>query len=166
MSIIGTALAGLGIGAGGNLAGAVTTGLGNLISGGTWKQSGSEIATQEYNSAEAQKQRDFTAEMDNTKYQRAVKDLEEAGLNPALVYGAGGTPSSTPTASSASAGSGRSGSINSSMNTIGQVSQLINSVTSARSLDHQMDKKSTNTTTQRLYNSVGQLVQTLVKTTK
>lgn len=170
MSIIGLGLAGLGLSQAGNLlngvTGSVGNGVGNLISGGNWRQSGSELAAQEYNSREAQKQRDFEERMSSTAYQRAVKDLEAAGLNPSLVYGAGGTPSSTPASSSASSGSGRSGHMQSSMNVLGEVSQLINSVTNARALDHKMDKKSTNITTQRLYNSVGELVQTLVKTTK
>lgn len=160
----------MGLGAAGQAASgpinAASNGLGNLISGGDWRQSGSEKAAQEFNAGEAQKQRDFEERMSSTAYQRAVKDIEAAGLNPALIYGAGGTPSSTPASSSASSGSGRSGHMQSAMNTLGEVSQLINSVTNARALDHKIDKKTSNITTQRLYNSVGQLVQTLVKQTK
>ena len=54
-----------------------------------------------YNSAEAQKNRDWETEMSNTAYQRATADMEAAGLNPAMMYG-GGSAASTPTASSAS----------------------------------------------------------------
>lgn len=144
----------------------VSNGLSNLISGGTWKQSGSEIAAQNFNASEAQKTRDFEKEMSSTAYQRAVEDIEQAGLNPNMIYGSGGTPASTPTSSSAAAGSGRRAAVQGDMNVIGQVSGLLNAVTNARALDHQIDKKSTNITTQRLYNSVGELVQTLVKTTK
>lgn len=47
------------------------------------------------NSVAADKQMQFQREMDSTKYQRAVNDLERAGLNPMLAYGnmAAGSPS-------------------------------------------------------------------------
>lgn len=57
-----------------------------------------------FNSLESQRQRDFEADMSNTAWQRAVKDMKAAGINPALAYSQGG--SSTPSGSSASSGSG------------------------------------------------------------
>lgn len=53
-----------------------------------------------FNSAEAQKQRDFEEYMSNTAYQRAIKDMQAAGINPAATGGM--SPASTPTGNSAS----------------------------------------------------------------
>lgn len=58
----------------------------------------------QFQAAEAEKARKYTTEMSNTSYQRAVKDLQAAGLNPALAYQQGGssTPNS-PTSSGSTA---------------------------------------------------------------
>lgn len=53
-----------------------------------------------FSAQQAQLNRDFQENMSNTSYQRAVKDLEAAGLNPILAYINGGA--STPAGSSAS----------------------------------------------------------------
>ena len=53
------------------------------------------------NSYQARKNRDFQASMSNTSYQRAVKDMLRAGLNPALMYGSG-QGASTPSGAMAS----------------------------------------------------------------
>lgn len=56
-----------------------------------------------FNSAEAQKSRDWQEKMSNTSYQRAVQDLQKAGLNPVLAMMNGGA--STPSGATASGSS-------------------------------------------------------------
>lgn len=53
------------------------------------------------NSLQAKKNRDFQASMSNTSYQRAVKDMLKAGLNPALMFNSG-QGASTPSGAMAS----------------------------------------------------------------
>ena len=59
-----------------------------------------EIAANQFSADEAQKQRDWEEWMSNTAYQRQVKDMQAAGVNPALAMNSSGG-ASTPSGSAA-----------------------------------------------------------------
>lgn len=86
------ALLGAGIGAAGSLIGGAMSSAGQQAA--NWQ-------TMQFNSQEAQKNRDFQERMSNSAYQRAMADMRAAGLNPVLAYQQGG--SSTPSGGQASA---------------------------------------------------------------
>ena len=59
---------------------------------------GAEREAAEFNANEAQKVRDFNMQMDNTKYQRQVVDMQNAGINPALAMNGGVSTQATSNA--------------------------------------------------------------------
>lgn len=71
----------------------------------------------DFSASEAQKARDYNTQMSNTAYQRAVADMKEAGLNPALMFNNGGAASSpsSPSPSGGSAASMHSSRLNTAM---------------------------------------------------
>ena len=58
--------------------------------------------SRDYNSIEAQKTREWNLQMDNTKYQRQVADMQAAGINPALAMNGGVTTQATSNATASS----------------------------------------------------------------
>lgn len=132
------------------LIGSIFNGLGNLVSGGTWKQSGQELKQQEFNASEAEKQRNFEAEqarinreyqerMSNTAVQRQVADAKAAGINPAMMYAnSSASGASTPSGSSASGTAARSSYGNSS----DSFSSTLNSASNlARTFNYDKNRK-------------------------
>ena len=62
------------------------------------EMSGAEREAFNLNAQEAQKARDWNLEMDNTKYQRQVTDMQKAGINPALAMNGGVSTQATSNA--------------------------------------------------------------------
>lgn len=78
---------------------AILSGVADMATGllGSWlhkitvnrSMSGAEREAFRLNAEEAQKARDWNLEMDSTKYQRQVVDMQKAGINPALAMNGG-----------------------------------------------------------------------------
>lgn len=66
---------------------------GPLVAGGLSLLGG--LFQQQGQNDSIKRQEDYQTQMSNTAYTRAVADMKNAGLNPALMYGSGG-PESTP----------------------------------------------------------------------
>lgn len=105
------------------IAGAVGAGL------GTGGDIISTIMQQNFNRAEAQKQRDFEERMSNTAIQRQFADAKKAGISPLMLMG-NSAGAGTPSGASASASKGNLG---------GEMSNAVNGLINALINDRRMD---------------------------
>lgn len=102
----------------------------SAIQQGVYNHIENNVAMQ-YNSAEALANRNWQEEMSNTAYQRAVKDMEAAGLNPILAYSNG--PASTPAGSSGTISGASMGMSSTSAASLGAQSGFVPSSYSTKS---------------------------------
>lgn len=86
-----------------------------------------------FNSNQAAIQRDYETQMSGTAYQRAMKDMKSAGLNPILAYAQGGASTPSVSAPSISGPGGAAGSVSGPSGAQGSVG--VSSATSARMAD-------------------------------
>lgn len=69
----------------------------------------------EFNARQAQIQRDWAERMDNTRYQRAISDMQAAGLNPILAVTGGGIDTGGASGTAATVGGAQMSSAQSAM---------------------------------------------------
>jgi len=92
-------------------------------------------------------QNEFERNMSNTAYQRQVLDMQNAGLNPAMMYSSGSDGASTPNSAHSNS------SILPSLSGIASVLSSAASLTNNKNIDKE--------TTKQIYNSAGKLMKTV-----
>lgn len=87
---------------------AIKTSLWERVTGkakGVERQAAENQIARQFNKQEAETNRQFQERLSSSAYQRAMQDMKQAGLNPALLYG-GAKPASTAGGSQASTSAG------------------------------------------------------------
>lgn len=87
----------------GGVGSAVSSAIGGAV-GQVLPLSKSEKQQNAFNAEQAKINRDWQEQMSNTSYQRSVADMNQAGINPQMMYGGVSSGASTPSGATASSG--------------------------------------------------------------
>lgn len=112
-----------------------------------------------FNAVEAQKERDWQEQMSNTAYQRALEDMEKAGINPAMAFSNGANGASSGAGASASASAGASATGQGTINVaglIGSAADLARAFNGDKNTANDMNSKQLAETIKKLTYLIGQ----------
>ena len=114
-----------------------------------------QTETMEFNAAEAEKARQHELYKMQNAYQMSTKDMEEAGLNPGLMYGSGGAEMAS-SASQASASGNGAGIVGGITNIFTSAAKLINANDNTKNIEAQ----------NKIYHSAAKTLSSILKLIK